>query len=477
MLTTKEAAEYLGVSMARIRQLINEGRLSAQRNGKSWLVRKESLDDYRAQAAVGRPTREEARRRSKTNPVRYTLMSGNYEVARCVYDPLEVEFTQVDVLDPARVPLAFHSYQMQGSYVKAFNEWWCGRGIPGSRHMLKERLCELKLRSAAELPLRSYGLSLSDQYWLATEGSSVAWADVNFFRNNYDMGEVDKSGEASSRAGAWMNAVGLSSPDNTTDGMLSKRWILSEEGRRVLIKGCGSSGREAYNEVIATKLYQRLLAPGRYVEYRLGKWRNEAVSVCETFLGENEEFIPAWYVFQTKKKPNNHSAYRHYCELCEDMRIPYIQNQMTRMLVCDSILANTDRHWGNFGIVRNVNTLECKWAPIFDTGTSLWTHKLPYELSYGAYNFQSKPFHKDPKRQLEMLCDASWYHPEALEGFSEEVLDFLAKALASEELATAISKGISKRIDEVNAWARQAPTFRMHESLLENPEKIQFVWL
>ena len=477
MLTTKEAAEYLNVSMPRIRQLIGEGRLVAQRTGKSWLVDKESLDKYRAYAAVGRPTVAEARWRAHKAPVHYTLMSRNHAVAECFFDPMETRFTQVRVLDADRVPLALCSYQAKDALVSAFNTWWRGRGIPNSRQGLSRRLRELDLDSAFELPLRSYGLSLSDQYWLLSDDSSLTWDSVAFFRNAYDMGADSEDDGMFSQAGPWMNAVGLNSPDNTTDGMLNKRWILDEYGKRLLIKGNGSSGREVYNEIVATMLYRRLLPASRYVEYRLANWRGNDVCVCENFLRDDEEFIPAWYVFKTKKKSNNHSEFRHYCEICEDLGIDHAENQLTRMLVCDSILANTDRHWGNFGVIRNIETLEYRWAPIFDTGMSLWTHVRPADLVGGDYAFQAKPFYKEPKRQLDMLIDASWYDPAALEGFSEDVRAYLSSVLSWNELADAIAKGIDKRINAVNAWARKAPTSRMHASWMSDPDHIDWIWL
>jgi len=46
------------------------------------------------------------------------------------------------------------------------------------------------------------------------------------------------------------------------------------------------------------------------------------------------------------------------------------------MLVLDYLIANEDRHWGNFGAVRNAETLD--WiglAPVFDCGNSLWYNK------------------------------------------------------------------------------------------------------
>lgn len=54
-----------------------------------------------------------------------------------------------------------------------------------------------------------------------------------------------------------------------------------------------------------------------------------------------------------------------------------MQQFVDYLLVFDYLMANTDRHFGNFGVIRNVNTLE--WicpAPVFDSGTSLWHDKL-----------------------------------------------------------------------------------------------------
>ena len=51
-LTTYQAAEYLGVSAARVWVFINEGRLSAERVGRSWLIHKSELERF---AKIPRP--------------------------------------------------------------------------------------------------------------------------------------------------------------------------------------------------------------------------------------------------------------------------------------------------------------------------------------------------------------------------------------------------------------------------------------
>lgn len=46
----------------------------------------------------------------------------------------------------------------------ALNQWWTGRCIPATRIGIREALEALGLPSPQLLPLRSYGLSLSDHY-------------------------------------------------------------------------------------------------------------------------------------------------------------------------------------------------------------------------------------------------------------------------------------------------------------------------
>lgn len=50
------------------------------------------------------------------------------------------------------------------------------------------------------------------------------------------------------------------------------------------------------------------------------------------------------------------------------------------LLAFDFIMVNTDRHFGNFGAVRNIETLE--WlgpAPVFDSGTSAPSGRMEHQ--------------------------------------------------------------------------------------------------
>lgn len=57
ILTTKEAAQILGVHQSRIYALIDSNRLKATRFGKSWIIKESDLAEVR-ERKVGRPKKD-----------------------------------------------------------------------------------------------------------------------------------------------------------------------------------------------------------------------------------------------------------------------------------------------------------------------------------------------------------------------------------------------------------------------------------
>ncbi len=107
-------------------------------------------------------------------------------------------------------------------------------------------------------------------------------------------------------------------------------------------------------------------------------------------LGQDEELVTAYDVLSTRKKPNSMNDYDFLVDTYKSLGLNNVEEGLAKMFTCDYILANQDRHWRNFGVIRNVETLEfTRLAPIFDNGTSLWCHayNILAEDSYIA-----KPF-------------------------------------------------------------------------------------
>lgn len=324
----------------------------------------------------------------------------------------------------------------------AFNEWWRGRAIPASRDGIKEALLELRLATTQKLLDKSLGLSLSDQYWICPSGSTAEWSKFNFFANDFseDVGNVLLGKGGSS------DAISLMSPDNTSDGWLKKKWAIIE-GKRCLVKGgSGTVQQEPYNEVLASRIMDRLGIA--HVPYTLMMQEDYPYSVCENFITPQTELVTAWYVMQTKQKQNHVSVYQHYVDCCEALGISGIVDALDRMIVVDYLIVNEDRHQNNFGVVRNAETLE--WigaAPIYDSGSSLWFSK-PTPLISAAGKITCKPFKQDHNEQIKLVTSFDWLDLSKLYDIENELRDILKGSLFVDETRQdALCSALRQRID------------------------------
>lgn len=160
---------------------------------------------------------------------------------------------------------------------------------------------------------------------------------------------------------------------------MKKRWKLID-GKRCLIKGGSNPLRQQpFNEVIATELMARLAIP--HVPYNL-IWNKEApYSVCEDFIDENTEPIPAWRAMTTQRKNDSTSVYQHFVRCCEALGIKDVVPFIDRIITLDYIIGNGDRHFNNIGLLRNAEKLEwIDMAPTYDSGSSLEYDKLPGQM-------------------------------------------------------------------------------------------------
>ena len=148
------------------------------------------------------------------------------------------------------------------------------------------------------------------------------------------------------------------------------------------------------------------------------------------------------------------SSYQHFLQACSQLGIPSMKEFLDYILVFDYIMANTDRHFGNFGAIRNVNTLE--WvgpAPVFDSGTSLWHDKLTKNI-HGYDTIEGKPFYADAERQMKLVSDYSWIPFEQLEGVEDDIRSvFASSEFMEEERIEAIVQAVKVRIEKLKAFS------------------------
>jgi excisionase family DNA binding protein len=57
LLTTKEAAQVLGLSAIRVRELIRSGKIEAQQVGRDWVIQESALQSVIVYGKAGRPSK------------------------------------------------------------------------------------------------------------------------------------------------------------------------------------------------------------------------------------------------------------------------------------------------------------------------------------------------------------------------------------------------------------------------------------
>ncbi len=406
--------------------------------------------------------------RRETDVERRIIMCRRHPVLAFDYDPSSGKAVGSGrILDCSRLPLELISHGKPAIYAKSIDAWWRRRAIPPTRDGIRGILDSMGIRSAVELLNRSHGLSLSDQYWVKPESSDLEWDTVNFFTNPFD----EELGRTLLTARSSSHRFSLNAPDASTGGDLPKRWTIAGDGTRILIKA-GRTGQEPVNELIASDLCSRLGIPA--VRYNLGEYDNRPVSTCPEMLTDTEELVSAWQILESVKRDNRLSARDQWIRAaqlfgCEGAAVVHATDDW---LLVDYLMRNIDRHYNNFGLIRDVETLRVRPAPLFDTGASLWCG----ELAIDNRDYKAKPFYatyKTPtaRRQLRLISDWTRYDLGKLDGWEEQVGHRLSvTGLVPETRITAIATMLSARIREVRSLAESAGDDSNHKTVVMGAE-------
>lgn len=452
MLTTKEAAEQLGVTQRRVLALIASGELEAQRFGSTWAVQEESVQARLETPRIkGRPKLGEKDPRMLK---RYTLMNQNTEVFDFVVkasdltigEISEIKHREYAPLGALSMPGRAHKYNLEN--------WIRCRSVPAERPQLASLLRKFGARSSKDLLFQTLGFNLSDQYWFKPEDSTLTWHDLNYFENEY----TDQLGLAMlGNEGTNLKQANLG-PSAATPGILSKWWEC-KNGINYLYKGGDMYEREPYNELLATYLYQRLLDSNDYVPYELEVRNKHSYSKCPCFITNTTELVTMADVMNAYARFSERYDYKTYVKICKEFGVSEVETQLSKMIVCDFLTANADRHDQNLGLIRNVQTLQWQGvAPLYDNGRAFYYSAGidSQELTSGLLHYQSTPFSEYPTAQLSLAEDYSWYDPQKLKGFDEIIREVLGKNLhLTSTYIDAVVVQFEKRVERVNEMARE----------------------
>lgn len=215
------------------------------------------------------------------------------------------------------------------------------------------------------------GLSLNDSYWVVPQGFTGTFAQYNLYENRFSeiLSLVAYTGIGQS------DAAFTTSPELTTNGMLPKAWRFIEGEGIYLYKGgtfgAANTGNEPYSEFYASQVAQAMGLDA--VAYELENWKGILASRCKLFTDINTAYIP---IGRIVREGGLKACLEYYRQLG-----PEAYEQIKSMLVFDAVVYNEDRHFGNFGVLRDNHTGKVtSAAPVFDNGMSLFNFAMPEDF-------------------------------------------------------------------------------------------------
>lgn len=243
--------------------------------------------------------------------------------------------------------------------------WLRCRKIPRNRAYIHTFLAKAGLSANSTMAIIdvSKGLSLNDCYWVVREDFKKSFDQCNLYENRFSkiLANIAFTGY-----GSPVRSSVASSPEFTTNGMLPKCW-RRQDGAILLYKGgtdgTSNTGNEPYAEFYAWQIAKTMGLSA--VPYTVTKWKGNICSKCELFTSKETSFVPVGNVVTGGGMP---MVLDYYESLGQEYT-----DALAGMLVFDAVIANTDRHFGNFGFLVDARTNQIEApAPLFDHGNSLF---------------------------------------------------------------------------------------------------------
>ena len=305
-----------------------------------------------------------------------------------------------------------------------------GRTIASARWDYRDILKATKCKDEFELSFKGHGLSLSNHYWYRKEDERLRYEDINFFTNKWDdsFGRAVLNEDYKALETACLNV-----PDIVTAGWAVKGWIYDGEPKLCKLGIDKGHSEEALGEVLASELAQRMFSKDEVLEYKLKMINGQYASVSKCMVGIDEEMVPLssvlpneLYFLYTNRRDDREFFERFLYKLTE-YGYAYLNQFFVKLKCLKSLCFVRDLHFGNISIIRNLTTGAIRVAPIYDLAGAYGGTKrgrdflanLNKGTIFMVYFFFGR---LDPK------WDYSWYDPDQLIGFEDEMRKILSES-------------------------------------------------
>ena len=248
-------------------------------------------------------------------------------------------------------------------------KWLERRVIPANRQLVGQILgsLDLDVNSLKGIIDVCMGLTLNDSYWVPRRGFEGTFSEYNLYENPFTsaLSLIAYTGIKHD------TSKFRTSPELTTGGMLRKAWRFSKSKGIWLYKGgtfdYANAGNEPYSEFYASQIAERMGLHA--VPYELENWKGILASKCKLFTDIDTAYIPIGGIVRTGGIDACIAFYKARGEA--------FYQELASMLVFDAVILNEDRHFGNFGVLRDNHSGEIiSPAPIFDNGLSLLCYAM-----------------------------------------------------------------------------------------------------
>lgn len=221
-----------------------------------------------------------------------------------------------------------------------FYHWCASRVLTLDREYAKEILNSIGAsqsatdKDRAQVALSYHCLSLMDIYWTKESYERQDFTTLNLFQNHLASAFVDVSLRGKQMT---IENSHLIADDLATQGCYPKAWIRREDGF-YLMKDGGIEPVE--QELLASKICRCFLL--NQVKYEEEFYDGQKVSVSKIVTSLAYSIVPMEY-------------FEVYCINHEIDKMQYLLNldaySYYMMNIMDYLIGNTDRHWGNWGLL------------------------------------------------------------------------------------------------------------------------------
>ena len=360
---------------------------------------------------------------------KYILMYKDYEVLsfKAGFDTLRFEVIEkLDRFDLAPYGMNKKDVNLSFELTKFFK----ARVISSNRWDYDLILKNTGCKNSLELSFKGHGLSLTNHYWFKRSGEGLRYEEINFFSNKWDdsFAKAVLNGDYNS-----LSKCDLNVPDIVTPGWAAKGWVYDNGPKLIKLSIHEGHYEESISEVLSSRLANRLFKKGEALEYELIQIGGKYASKSPCMLSVDEDLVPLsqvlprklyrLYMYKNNKKENSKLFFK---ELKEKYP-PEFHQLFVKLAVLRSLCFVSDLHFENISVIRNTKTGKIRPAPIYDLGGSYGSSQTGKDIlshiNKGTYFIIYYLF-----SGLDPEWDYSWYDPSKLEGFEDEIREYLSKS-------------------------------------------------